>query len=329
MRRCLTALSIVLALGSGALVAGGPASAREVSSSSISPLAKPPTVTIPIRMTDAPLSDGMNGLVRIRLGTAPPFWVMLDTGSVGLRVFPGGWSGKTQNGIASAPFSIGGVKATEDVTFQVVTTTSRYISAWRLQGVFGILGIGTGRSPVTNPLASLPRELGKRWSVHFARTPGNSQREGSLVLGALVPANAQATFQLTTQGTAANGARLWADHKAQACWSIGRTPSQCVDTWFDSGFHLTRVKGSAFADVPATKAGLVRSGTPVQMSAPGAAFTVWRFRAGQKLSRNAVEIFSNKGRSSINTGNAPFFEYTVTYDINRGLIALGKPTPNS
>ncbi len=290
----------------------------------VSTAESPGTVNVAIRMADAPLSAGRNGLVQIRLGTGKPFWVMLDTGSVGLRVFPGGWSGKVSGGFATSAFSIGGIRTTEDVKFQVAPTTSKYISAWRLQGVYGILGIGVGRSPLPNPLALLPRQLGQRWSVHFVRTgDSDTPREGSLILGAVIPADAAATFPLSSQGAADNGVRYWADHKAQACWTIGRTQTTCVDTWFDSGFHLTRVKGSAFGDVPTTsRSGLVRTGTPVAMAAPGAAFSVWQFRAGQTLSRNVIEIFSNKGKSSINTGNVPYFDYTVSYDINRGLISL-------
>ena len=320
MRGSLRVLALS-AIAGMVIVSAVPAQAEPAS---VSAATAPPTVTIPITMGKAPLSDGANGLVRIRLGSGKPFLVMLDTGSVGLRVFPGGWSGDVSGGFATAPFSIGGVKTTENIKFQVAPTTSKYISAWRLQGVFGILGVGVGRSPLTNPLALLPRQLGQRWSIHFVRTPASDpQRQGALVLGATIPGNAQATFPLTSQGAADNGVRYWADHKAQACWTIGRTANTCVDTWFDSGFHLTRVKGSAFADVPTTsRSGVVRTGTPVTMSAPGAAFSVWSFRAGQTLSRNVIEIFSNKGRSSINTGNVPYFDYTVTYDVNRGFISL-------
>jgi len=282
-----------------------------------------PQVDIPIRMTNAPMSKGQNGLVKIRLGNAAPFWVMLDTGSVGLRVFPGGWSGKVESGFGTAPFSLNGVKTTTDIKFQVAPTTNPYIEEWRRQGVYGILGVGVGRSPLPNPLALMRGNLGKRWSIHFVRTPeANSQRVGSLTLGAIIPASAQATFPLQTQGRASSGIKLWADHKAQACWTIGRTPVTCVDTWFDSGFHLTRVKGKAFASVVTEKAGVVRKGTLTRMSAPGAAFAVWEFRAGTTPSRDVVEIFSNKGSPSINTGNVPYFDYTVGYDIDRGLISL-------
>lgn len=320
MRRSVIVGSVLLALGMASLTAGAAAAAPVPT---IATARTGPQVDIPIRMAKAPLSNGQNGLVRIRLGSAPPFWVMLDTGSVGLRVFPGGWSGKVESGFGTAPFSINGVKTTTDIKFQVAPTTNPYIGAWRLQGVYGILGVGVGRSPLPNPLSLLRGDLGKRWSIHFVRTPSaNSQREGSLTLGAIVPAGAQATFPLTTQGQAASGVKLWADHKVQACWTIGRTPDLCVDTWFDSGFHLTRVKGSAFADVPTEKAGVVRKGTLTRMSAPGAAFAVWEFRAGTTPSRDVVQIFSNKGASSINTGNVPYFDYTVSYDIDRGLIAL-------
>lgn len=281
-------------------------------------------VVVPVVTVDAPASRGRNGIVEVRLGDRAPIRVMLDTGSVGLRVFPGGWDGPVADGLASAPFTIGGVRSVDRLTFQVAASTNPFLDAWAAQGVVGILGVGMGRSPLVNPLTTLPGDLGRRWSVHLDRRSGDdSTRVGRLVLGAVVPADAQATFRVPSAGTSSAGVPLWADHRAQACWSFGTARPVCADTWFDSGFHLLRVAGRPFAGIPTVRgSGRVDVGTVVRMGAVGAAFTPWRVVAGREPSRNAVVLFSRRGDAAVNTGNAVYFDHTLTYDVDRGLIAL-------
>ncbi len=304
----------------------------------------PLTVTVPIRMVTAPGRQALNGVIDVRLGDSAAFPVMLDTGSVGLRVFPGAWrktppavkvtsarvvletgSRSTTGTLGSAPFTIGGVTSTRPVTFQVVPTSSPYIEQWLAMGVYGILGVGMGSSPVPNPLSALPAGAGRHWSIHFARPVAHRTAAlGSLILGALPPADASATLVLPPLGPNADSVPLWNDHEAKACWTFGQLREQCVGTWLDSGFHFLRAKGAVFARVPTQQGDLVRSGTPITMAASGSAFATWRFVAGTTPSRNVAKVLP-KGRAGINTGNAPFFEYTVTYDIEQGLISLSTP----
>lgn len=304
----------------------------------------PLTVKVPIRTVVAPDLEALNGVVDVRLGDSAAFPVMLDTGSVGLRVFPGVWSKtprsvkltstrvvlgtgsrSTTGTLGSAPITIGGVTSTRPVIFQVVPTSSPYIEQWLAMGVYGILGVGTGSSPVPNPLSALPAGAGRHWSIHFTRPV--AQRTvalGSLVLGALPPADASATLVLPPEGPNADSVPLWNDHEAKACWTFGHLKEQCVGTWLDSGFHFLRAKGAVFSRVPTQRGDLVRSGTPITMAASGSGFATWRFVAGTTPSRNVAKVLP-KGRAGINTGNAPFFEYTVTYDIEQGLISLSTP----
>lgn len=301
--------------------------------------AEPVTVAIPIRTIETPGRSGQNGIVEITVGRSAPMAVMLDTGSVGLRLWgprpPAGTltnesidtviGGDSVPGLlGKARMELGGVTTTMTVPFQFISTDSPYIAAWKRQGIVGILGIGVGDGALTNPLVALPGSLGLRWSVHFDRmTVGRDG--GSLVLGAQPPPDATMHFVLPYLGLNVNGARLWDDHAADGCWTFGQEPTQCVPTWFDSGFTVMRVKGTRFSRVPQTATNLVRTGTPVTLSAGSSAFVGHRFRAGDTGSHDLVRVLP-QGRATINTGNSFYFDFTVTYDVASGDLYLSDPT---
>ena len=345
--RSTSAIAIAIAIAIGAtLLATAPAGAVGVPKPSDEPMNAAVSVQIPLRMVTAPLSTASNGIVEIRIGESEPIPVMLDTGSVGLRLFSGAWlsaprgvavskealstgspagskSAGAMKGVrVSAPFSIGGIAATNNLDFQLVATTNPYINGWKAKGVYGILGVGVSRSALPNPLAELPGSAGQGWSIHFSRNlVADKGRPSALILGAPAPGDAVASLPMVPQGTGLNGGLLWNDHAVNACWKIGRTPSACVSTWFDSGFHVLRVKGLVFRAAPTDKAGIVRPGTRIDMSAPGSAFTAAHVVAGRTPSRNLVSVHP-VGQAIINTGNALFFQYTITYDVVRGSITL-------
>lgn len=302
---------------------------------------EPVTVSVPVRTIDTPGRSGQSGIVEITVGRSAPMAVMLDTGSVGLRLWggrPAGAKVSTQristdiDGsrvpglVGRAPMTLSGVTTTLDVPFQLITTDSSYIQQWKSQGVVGILGIGVGSGALTNPLVALPGSLGLRWSVHFARDAADTGgRRGALILGAEAPADATMHFSLPYIGLNVNGARLWDDHAADGCWKFGAGPLQCVPTWFDSGFTVMRVKGREFSQVPQTATNLVRPGTPVRLSAGGSAFVGHRFAAGDAGSRNLVRVIP-RGGATINTGNSFYFDFTVTYDVVVGDLHLSHPS---
>lgn len=301
---------------------------------------EPITVSIPIRTIDTPGRSGQSGIVEMRIGRGAPFAVMLDTGSVGLRLWGGrpaaaevsskrvtsmiGGS-RVPGRLGTAPMTLGGVTTTLDVPFQLISTSSSYIQLWKDQGVVGILGIGVGSGGLTNPLVALPGELGLRWSVHFARNGASTGgRMGALILGAEPAPDSVMHFTLPYIGQNVNGARLWNDHAADGCWTFGDLREKCVPTWFDSGFTVMRVKGATFARVPQTKTSLVRTGTPVRLAAGSSAFVGHRFKAGRAGSKNLIRVIPG-ARSVINTGNSFFFDYTVTYDVATGDLCLDSP----
>lgn len=305
---------------------------------------QPVQIDVPMPTVAAPGREGMNGIVEIRVGRSAPFTVMVDTGSVGLRVFPGAWgakprgvsigrqtittrsAGRSMKGfIGQADMTLGGVTTTRPLAFQYVDSSAPVVRGWAAKRVYGILGIGTGRYRLSNPISALPGEVGTRWSVHLGGNPRTrTSGMGHLVLGAEEPTDAAASFQLPPLGPDGYGALLWNDHAAPGCWTFGRLREQCVDTWFDSGFHPVRVKGAVFSRVRTNAAKQVRPGTSVSLADAGSSFSFWEFRAGRTASVNEVRVAS-AGKAAINTGNAPYFEYVVTYDTSSGLISLARP----
>ena len=300
----------------------------------------PVKVKVPIRTVNTPGTNGQNGIVQIRVGNSAPFSVMVDTGIVGLVVFPGAWSAKpasvsigSEKVIAAvqgqklkgvqgkAPMTLSGVSTTAAVAFTYVNTSSSYIKLWTDKKVYGILGLGTGSSEMTNPLMSLPGTLGLRWSIHFERPRGGVGRIGALILGAQAPASTVMNFQLRPLGKNINGALLWDDHAAQGCWRFGTLREWCGDTWFDSGFTKMRAKGIVFKRVPQGANGLVKEGTRVGFTAPGSSYIAHKFVSGKKASRNYVRVLPG-GKGVVNTGNSFYFDYTVTYNVAIGQIYL-------
>ena len=298
----------------------------------------PVKVKVPIRTIDTPGTNGQSGIVEIRVGNSAPFAVMLDTGSVGLRVFPGAWGSKPtsvklssqkittmsvgqnfKGALGKATMTFSGVSTTIAVPFQYVNSSSPYIGLWTARNVYGILGIGTGKGDLTNPLVALPGSLGLRWSVNFERKIGGVGRLGALVLGAEAPTKTVMDFDLPSLDKNVNGALLWDDHAAQGCWRFGNTPEWCGDTWFYSGFTKMRVKGLIFKRLPQGANGLLRTGTRVEFAAPGSAYVAHKFVSGNQASRNYVRVI-HVGVGTINTGNSFYFDYTVTYNIAIGHI---------
>lgn len=300
----------------------------------------PITVGVPIRTINTPGTSGQSGIVEMQVGSSAPMSVMLDTGSVGLRLWSGVRPGMTMTAkrvssttgganvrglLGSAPMTIGGVTTTVDVPLQLINTSNPYINGWKARNISGILGIGVGSGELTNPLVAMPGELGLRWSVHFTRnTADTSGRVGALILGAAPPGNADMHFRLPYVGVNVNGARLWDDHAANGCWTFGTAREYCVPTWFDSGFTVMRVKGRMFSSLPTAAGKQLRPGTRVGLAAGSSAFTADTFRAGNTASRNLARV-TPSGKPTINTGNSFYFEYTVTYNVATGDIYLSKP----
>ncbi len=310
---------------------------------------QPATVSVPIRTIDTPERTGLDGIITIQVGQAAPISVIADTGSVGLFLFEKPTSAHSTGIHATAhlqghslpgvlftsPVTIGGVTTTNPVAMQYINSTSSYVHKWKSRGVTGVLGIGvTDGGRMTNILKSMPGSLGLHWSVHLARqsTP-ESSRQGSLVLGAEPPAHVTMSFPLPYFGVDVNGARNWNDHAAPGCWTFTSVREQCVPTWFDSGGTIMRLVGRNFRNVPradssTSSSHLVKPGTRVRFAESSSAFYGQDFTAGRDGSRNLVRVMLGAGSPAVNTGNAPFFDFTITYDQVVGTISLSSPKGN-
>jgi hypothetical protein len=291
--------------------------------------AQPGSVVVPITTINASVQGGLNGAVEIRLGDSDPFLVMLDTGSVGLRLFPSA----PKRGVGDTPgtgravIGIGRTQTTQTVAVEYLSSSNSWIAGWERQGVLGILGIGLKESAIPNPLRFLPQAQGQSWSVKFERSG-----RGALVLGAASPADAIMHFSLPPDGA---GNRYWNDHAATGCWTFTAPRNlpvegvrHCVDTWFDSGFPIMRIKGRQFDRLALTPDQSLRPGTEVRVAPSGNAFAPVVMRAGNQGSRNTTRVVAS-GRALINTGNAMFFDYRFTYNAATGDIYLESPATDA
>lgn len=290
------------------------------------------TVTVPLTTIDTPGRTGSSALLRMRVGNSAPITVMIDTGTVGLRLWgaPPAGANVTQERlstrlggqqvpglIATAPMHFLGVSTVRDVPFQYISTDNAYIKRWKKAGVSGIIGLGVGDGDLTNPLMSLPASLGQSWSLSFSRRPG----AGQLVIGDLPRPDSLMRFTLATQGKNIYGHSIWNDKAANGCWALGNVVRTCVPTWFDSGFTVMRVKGRQFGALPTTSTGRLKKGTEVQLAAGSSAFYGYNFSAGNIGSRSIVKVIP-RSAPVINTGNAIYFRYTVTYATTTGEIYM-------
>jgi hypothetical protein len=339
-------LAALLAAATSAAVLAVPANADEPAPLNGGQAAstQPVIVRVPLRTELSPSNFGMSGIVEMRVGRSAPVRVLLDTGSTGLRLFPGALDrvrggvrvtkrtvstpahgGRLHGVIASALMEIGGVPTVRPVEFQVTKNTSPYVQGWEQRGVYGILGIGTGSTPLPNPLRALPGSVGLHWSVHFGGEPrAGVPGGGALVLGAPVSTDAVATFSMPSDGADGYGALLWDDHKANGCWQVDRGPLSCMNTWFDSLSDQLTLAGPDFARLRTDANGVVSAGVRVRMSVAGSAFSVWTVVTGSTPSYN-LTVASPKSPRLVNTGNNAFYDFTVTYDMERGLVSLSAP----
>lgn len=306
------------------------------------------TVRVPVKtVSGLRMLTGEAGSIDIQVGGSGPIPVAVDTGFTGLILFPGAWGSKpskvrlakaktTFRGLGAdgtrsikgfrgaAPITISGAQTVNDIPFVYTTSDSPFFKALRSTGVRGLMGIGvTGSKSMTNPLQSMPGTLGMRWSMHYSRSRSN-QASGALILGAAPPTSPTMVFQMPPNGQDINGALLWSDHNIPACWTFGRLSEVCVPTTFDSEFTVLRGTGISGRGLQTDADGDTRFGTPVTLAAPDSAFTGWSYRTGQRASVNRTQIFK-KGKPAVNTGNAVFFDFTITYDTATGKLMLSDP----
>lgn len=304
-------------------------------------------VSVPITVSGKPYP--VLPTVLVTIGKAAPVPLLLDTGSVGLRVFTRSLgsledagvsvtdtpisvefgSGDVYNGrCATAGVRIGGLSTTSGaVPFQLVDSVTcgsanpNCPNPEAPGGTAGILGIGLHSDALPNVLDYLPGVAG-HWSVHL---DGDT---GQFLLGANSPASPIASFSLSGQGEE-SVIPTWDDHAVNLCWSIGPAAPTCVPTMFDSGAVNINLWDQALAReagvTPSPAGTRVPAGIPITVSAPGGQ-AFWNWESGSLPGNNLVfaqtNPFQGAGNAAASTGVSVYFRFTVTYDARSGTIHL-------
>lgn len=311
------------------------------------------TLTIALR---SPADDARPDIT-VRVGDDAPIDVVLDTGSVGLRLFSDLVPTGTGKGIhvtgqsdsveyvdgtqfsgpvAQALVHVGKLTTTTVVPFQLVQSVtcdptipdcpaSGGASQFQADGVDGIMGIGLSGpypgDPTTNPLLSLPAPYRNSWSVAMQGGGRVLPAPGTLVLGAHDPTAPAADFSLQQAGASVHGLQTWND-QFNLCWSVGGI-SSCELSVFDSGSDLTVLGGTGFASVPTNAPGQIATlttGTAVQASQEVDSNPLWSFTSGDGAMQTV--IVEPSGINWVNSGVQAFYSFTVTYDEVNGSIFL-------
>lgn len=338
----------VAALVVGALLALpiAPAMADEEADASLSTAARESaSVSVPLSLRNG-ARGGQIALAEIRVGRSAPIPVLVDTGFTGLVLFPNAWT-KTPAGVSigrtaikasiasgikvpayqgQATVTINGIQSVVPVPFAFTTSQNPILQQWKRTGARGLMGIGLkGSETMVNPLTTMPGELGVRWSVHLSRSLGSGGgRTGAIVLGDPAPADPDLVFPLASLGTDVNGVNLWNDQSINACWKVGVARERCVPTVFNMLETTMRLRGPAFRTAPTVSNGFLRPGTRVELSAPTSAHVGWSFPAGTRGSTNLVDV-TRWPSSRVSTGDAAYFDFTVSFNTLTGKIYLSDP----
>jgi hypothetical protein len=248
------------------------------------PLADAPDAAGPVTTTSIPITIGAKDkagdagiLVKVRIGNDPaPVSVILDTGSVGLRVLSGAVpsgayqttdtpdttvlrDGTTLTGQqATAVVAIGDAVTPLPIALQVVdqvscaTTqpncvgaagTSAFIDA----GVAGILGIGlhSVSDEILSPMVQLDP-----WLQTYSIDIGSGATTGTFTVGVGVGTLSTASFvQLDPDMPSwnATGGPTWADDNVAVCWELFQSPDAtpcATPTVLDTGTPNVQFAGN-------------------------------------------------------------------------------------
>jgi len=202
----------------------------------------------------------------VKVGTSAPLRLLVDTGSVGLRVIESDLSvtaretmlceqrvettatfddGLKLTGVeAEAKFEIGGLTTASLVPLQLVQSISclaempcpsnYYRVNGKGSGLEGVLGIGLAPSNVglPNVLEDLPGRYGNSWSIHMVRGKG-----GELLLGAFSTPSTMSVIHLRRKVEPGDEPDTW-DDSPSLCWAVGNQ-SFCGVPSFDSGSNFS------------------------------------------------------------------------------------------
>lgn len=319
-------------------------------------------VSVPLTFDQKPFGNVTNPppIARVVIGKNHAIPVLVDTGSVGLRVFASAISTSPSAGVivraqrdsiqtldgtiwsgtvASATLRIGSLATVRPVPFQIVSATScganpLKVTCYRgadqsnlaASGIEGILGIGLDGpgpgSPVINPLESLPGKYGQAWTLDMTSAIGPGT--GALILGASPFSHPLARIQLDSIGSP-QAAPAWND-EPDLCWTITNN-QMCGPTILDSGSTFAYI-GSPRLYTHAVSPGpglprLLAANQAVSISSPGGRAVFWSFDASGPGS-SAVAV-ANARWPFLDSGEDVFLTFEVQYNIRSGTIELENP----
>jgi hypothetical protein len=312
-------------------------------------LHQPGPLNVPVRVLGGPGTDmGARPVVEVRVGNGPLVPVLLDTGGSGLEMYPSGLDLRTGGGVAvtshrfgvaygdgsiqrgsvaSAKVAVGGVTTDRSIKFGVIQSIECARSKPHCpldgispaRGLYGVLGTSLHeiQPDLRNPLIELPAPYSRSWSIHLAGL------HGALTLGAPLPSNPVAEFQLPAESSAQGQAPAFDDAAAPVCWRFGNT-RHCLPTLFDTGSNLTVWFGPVWADGRP----YLGAGTAVSAAEEGEGRPFWSFSSGTGASEDVV-THSASALEKVNTGVQAFYALKITYDPIHGrlfLTASGAPT---
>jgi hypothetical protein len=303
-----------------------------------------------------------NGVIRysvpVKIGNASPLDGLLDTGSTGLRVLGpsvpelaysvskqtsiyGYGSGDRAVGvIARAVVSIGQASADEPIPIEVVKSVDCASRLSRCppsqasaaddrigsaglprQGFGAVVGVSMGNADAVNPLAHIGAHS---WIVDMPR-PGEA-RPGTLIVN---PDSGDRTGYTLfhTDNILRRGPDL--RNAIAGCLASADPPKRiCGPTLLDTGalgFHIY-ISSARAVDLSGWKAGL---GMEIAFKNESGAELSTKFVADSGLtSWISTTLMPNQPRMSINAGMLPYFDFSVLYDAEKGVIGLKRREPS-
>lgn len=295
----------------------------------------------------------------IEVGGSKPLRVLLDTGSVGLRVIQSdvmpldtakivthanlpisvmfGDNVAFRGVEATAKVKVGSLTTVTPVPLQLVTSVTcptndqscpdkTFDVKGSAGGIDGILGIGlfASNDHLVNVLEYLPGKYGDSWSVHMA--PG---RVGQLTLGASSPQHSSAVIRFQSVKPGPGQLVAW-DDSPNLCWTVG-TNFVCGLSVFDSASVLAVVSDKEIyaSSHPGLKVNgenvrFLYSGESVALHVGTSTRVDWSFKSGGLPGWNFVETTAPQSTSGVLMvmGVQVFYAETVTYNRVQGVLTL-------
>lgn len=247
--------------------------------------------------------------------------------------------------LATAPVTIGGVASTAPIDLMLIATvacvagdTCPTSSATQLVsqiGIYGTMGVSPAPSsncaaPIYSPLLQLPGGA-TGFSVTFGA--GGSRivlgNQPPAPGGVAVPIQASAYTPPSGSGCGTsgsspqypNGSGVWDPGTASLCWSVAGAAPVCGNTTFDTGAEDIGLAIASFPGAPNAN-GVITSGTPVVLTAPGSSATLWSISAGTVPGVDRVTTSSPAPSLIATTGGAFYPSGWVTYDTDAGRLVI-------